>query len=109
MSAEVVGLDVEKEDKELYELCEEWHVAVANHVIEDDNRSAICSRMDAIVGLASRITPASFRGLRGILTIAATILSARVIDPDGFVGSGDAFGLVARALKAADYGHGKID
>ena len=61
------------------------------------------------LGCISAHTPETFSGLRGVLAVAATILSARAIDPDGYVASGDAFGLVACALRAAGYGEGKIE
>ena len=109
MSAQVVPLDAEKEDEELLDLCKAWQLSAAAHIgMEPEKRSANCNRMEEIAGRLSAMTPTSFAGLRAILTVAATILSARAIDPDGYVGSGDAFGLVAAALRAAEFGGGKI-
>ena len=110
MSARVVPLDVEEECEDLGLLCESWQLcAAAHHGMDPEKRPANCNRMEEIVGRLSAATPTSFTGLRATLAVAATILSARAIDPGGYVGSLDAFGLVTSTLRAAEYGSGKID
>ncbi len=103
--------DVPKDnDDDLLLFCENWQLSAAAHMGMDPNlRSANCCKMEGHLGNISALTPVSFSGLRAVLSVAATILSARAIDPDGYVGSGDAFGLVARALRACEYGNDKID
>ena len=114
MSAQVVEVNVDveaqMEDVELLDLCDAWQLSAAAHLgMQPNKRSANCNRMEGLIGRISAHTPNSFSGLRATLTVAATILSARAIEPEGYVGSLDAFGLVTSALKAAEYGNGKID
>ena len=109
MNARVVPLDPVEECEDLGELCKAWQLAAAAHMgMDPERRPANCNRMEEIAGRLVAMTPTSFMGLRDLLTVAATILAARAIDPDGYVGSGDAFGLVAAALRAAEFGSGKI-
>ena len=97
------------DDDDLLLFCENWQLSAAAHMsMERDKLSANCSRMEGHLGNISALTPVTFSGLRAVLRVAATILSARAIDPDGYVASGDAFGLVACALRAAGYGEGEI-
>ena len=110
MSAQRDGHGVPKDDDDhLLLFCENWQLSAAAHMGMDPNlRSANCRTMEGHLGNISALTPVSFSGLRAVLTVAATILAARAIDPDGYVASGDAFGLVACALRAAQFGDGEI-
>ncbi len=122
MSTQVVGFDHEREDADLYELYDEWRLARVELQLchakfkvdhsdkagHSDNVSRLCRRLESIEGQMSRSTPVSFRGLINTLTMAADILAARAIDEDGYFGSGDAFGLVACALRAVDSCEGEI-
>ena len=96
-------------DDDLLLFCENWQLSAAVHMGMDPNlRSAHCRKMEGHLGNISALTPVTFSGMRAVLRVAATILSARAIDPDGYVGSGDAFGLVACALRSCGYGEGEI-
>ena len=116
MNAEVARLDPAKEDADLYELYDEWRLARAELALchvkltvgRADNVSRLCKQIEGGEGQMSRCTPVGFRGLINVLTMAADILAARAIEEDGYLGSGDAFGLVACALRAVDSREGEI-
>ena len=116
MSAEVAWPDPAKEDAELYKMYNERRLARAElecchakpSAGHGDNVQRLCRQIEEIEGQIVHHVPMSYRGLTYVMTMAADILAARAIMPNGYFGSGNAFGLIASALQSVAEHDGKI-